>query len=221
MDADAWNARYDASELVWGGEPNRFLPPEVDGLAPGNALDLACGEGRNAVWLATQGWTVTGVDFAGTGLAKAERLAAAHGVAVTWVTADATTWTPPVEGFDLVVVFYLQLPASERGRALRTAVAALAPGGTFLLVAHDLLNLTTGHGGPQAAEVLTTSEGVVDDLAAASIDLGVELVVEHAGRVDRPVDTDDGPHTAVDTLVRARRLDVGGTDGGPGAEDAG
>ena len=73
MDAADWNARYDTSELIWKGEPNQFLPPEVAGLTPGRALDLACGEGRNAVWLATQGWEVTGVDFAGVGLAKAER----------------------------------------------------------------------------------------------------------------------------------------------------
>jgi 2-polyprenyl-3-methyl-5-hydroxy-6-metoxy-1,4-benzoquinol methylase len=94
MDAADWNARYDTAELVWKGEPNQFLPPEVAGLAPGRALDLACGEGRNAVWLATRGWEVTGVDFAGVGLAKGERLAAEHGVTGTWVTADATGWEP-------------------------------------------------------------------------------------------------------------------------------
>jgi SAM-dependent methyltransferase len=207
MDADGWNARYDTSELIWKGEPNQFLPPEVAGLEPGRALDLACGEGRNAVWLATQGWEVTGVDFADVGLTKARRLAADHQVTGTWVTADATSWEPTGE-FDLVVVFYLQLPADERRRAVRTAVRSLAPDGTFLLVAHDLLNLTEGVGGPPDPAVLTTAEAVLDDLAQAEVELGVELVTERAERVERVVDTPDGARTALDTFVRARRIDA-------------
>lgn len=205
MDATDWNTRYDTAELVWTGEPNRFLPPEVETLAPGRALDIACGEGRNAVWLATRGWTVTGVDFASVGLTKAERLAADHGVTGEWIEADVTTWASPTP-FDLVIVFYLQLPASARRPALSGAVRALDVDGTFLLVAHDLANLTEGHGGPQDADVLTTAEGVLDDLAAAELAHGVELVVEKAGRVERPVSTPEGDRTAIDTLVRARRV---------------
>lgn len=207
MDAAAWNARYDTAELVWTGEPNRFLPPEVATSTPGRALDLACGEGRNAVWLATQGWMVTGVDFSDVGLAKAATLAAERGVTGVWIGADVTTWTPPAEGFDLVLVFYLQLPAAERRAAMRTAVASMARGGTFLLVAHDLLNLSEGHGGPKDPEVLTTVEEVLDDLSAAELELGCELVTERAERVDRPVTTADGVRTAIDTLVRVRRVD--------------
>jgi SAM-dependent methyltransferase len=208
MDADGWNARYDTTELVWSGEPNLFLPPEVEDLQPGRALDLACGEGRNAIWLATQGWDVTGVDFSSVGIAKAERLAAERGVQGTWIVGDATTWEPPAADFDLVVLFYLQLPAAGRRAAIRTAIRALAPDGTFLLVAHDLLNLTEGHGGPQDAAVLTTAEAVVDDLAAASLEVGGELVIERAGRVDRVARTDDGDRNAIDTMVRAHRMDV-------------
>ena len=208
MDANDWNARYDTDELIWTGEANQFLAPAVEHLEPGTALDLACGEGRNAVWLATKGWTVTGVDFAGVGLSKAERLATGASVSGTWITADATNWIPPSRGYDLVVMFYLQLPASERQKSVRTAVSALAPDGTLLIVAHHLLNLAEGHGGPQDANFLMTPEDVVDDIAAAELGLDVELVVERSERVDRMVDTPDGPRVAIDMLVRARRIDT-------------
>ncbi len=93
MDPTAWNARYAGSELVWSAEPNRFLPQEAAGLTVGRAIDLACGEGRNAIWLARQGWEVVGVDFADAGIDKARRLASDAGVAVEWVVADVTRTT--------------------------------------------------------------------------------------------------------------------------------
>jgi SAM-dependent methyltransferase len=208
MDAAEWDARYDTDELVWSGEPNQFLPPEVEGLTPGRALDLACGEGRNSVWLAGRGWTTTGVDQSAVAIAKAERLASERGVDGSWVIGDVTGWDAPAGAFDLVLVFYLQLPATERRRAVEAAVTALAPDGTFLFVAHDLLNLTEGHGGPKDPTVLTTAEAIVDDLAAASLASGAELVIERAEQVHRVVTTEDGDVNAIDTLVRARRLDV-------------
>ncbi len=113
MDASQWNERYATAEYVWKADPNDFLVAETDGLAPGRALDLACGEGRNAVWLAEQGWTATGVDFSDAGLDKGRRLAADRGVEATWVCADATAWDPPADGYDLVAVFYLQLPSDD------------------------------------------------------------------------------------------------------------
>ena len=206
MDASDWNARYDTSELIWKGEPNQFLPPEVADLTPGTAVDLACGEGRNAVWLAKQGWTVTGVDFSDVGVEKGRKLAADNGVEATWVVADATTWEPPTKGFDLVAVFYLQLAAEERRASMETAVRALGVGGTLVLVGHDLLNLTEGYGGPQNPAFLLTAEDILDDLTAAEVALDVELVTEKAGRIERSVDTDDGERTAIDTLIRVRRV---------------
>ena len=106
MDSNVWDERYAGDDLVWSAEPNRFLVAEVETLPPGRALDLACGEGRNAVWLAERGWDVTGVDFSKVGLDKARRLADARGVSVHWELADVTEYMPAPESFDLVIVMY-------------------------------------------------------------------------------------------------------------------
>lgn len=201
MDSSAWDERYAASELVWSAEPNRFVAQECADLPPGRAVDLAAGEGRNAIWLARRGWDVTAVDFSQVALDKGRRLAGE--TAVSWVRGDATTWRPDTP-VDLAVVAYLQLPADERRSANRNAFESLAPGGTFLLVAHDSTNLTEGTGGPQDPTVLMTAEDVLDDLA------GLDADVVRAERVAREVAPDDEhrgdpARTAWDCLVRARR----------------
>lgn len=199
MDSRDWDRRYAGSELLWTAQPNRFLVAEAAELKPGRALDLACGEGRNAVWLAEQGWRVVGVDFSGVALAKAEKLASARGVAVEWAQADLVEHEPERGAFDLVVVLYLQLPAHERGPVLGRAAAAVAPGGTLLVVAHDGSNLEHGWGGPQDPAVLYGSADVANDVEPAGLEL------ERSEVVSRPVDTPGGEQTALDLLVRARR----------------
>jgi ubiquinone/menaquinone biosynthesis C-methylase UbiE len=199
MDAAAWNDRYATAEYIWKAEPNRFLAQEAASLTPGRAVDLACGEGRNAVWLAEQGWTVTGVDFSDAGLDKGRQLAADRGVDVTWACADATTWVPPEHGYDLVALCYLQLPADQRRQAIGVAGRALARGGTLLVIAHDSTNLTDGTGGPPDAAVLYRPADVLADLVAA----GVGVVVERAETVERAVAGAERP--ALDCLVRVRR----------------
>jgi SAM-dependent methyltransferase len=194
MEADAWDARYAGTELVWSAEPNRFVAEVLDGRPPGTAVDLACGEGRNAVWLAERGWTVTGVDFSPVALAKAAHLAEARGVPVKWVHADVTSWLPP-EPVDLVVVAYLQVPAANRRTVLRGAASALRPGGSLLVVAHHSANIIEGAGGPKDPAVLYTAEDVVGDTA------GLGLRVVRAQRVLRP--TADGS-TAVDAVAELR-----------------
>lgn len=197
VDSDAWDARYAAEDLVWSAGPNAFLVAEAADLAPGRALDVACGEGRNAIWLADQGWEVTGVDFSPVALDKARRRAEARGVSVTWLLADVLTGTPEPAAFDLVVVLYLQLPPETRRSAFAAAARAVAPGGTLLVVGHDATNLTEGWGGPRDATVLYGPEDVVADIG--------DLTVVKAARVERPVQTEDGPKTAIDVLVRAIR----------------
>ncbi len=187
-------------ELIWRAEPNRFLVEEVARMKPGRALDLACGEGRNALWLAERGWQVTGVDFSPVGLAKARRLAVVRRVDVSWLRADVLEWNPPQTAFDLVIVMYLQLPADARRRVLSRAARALTPGGTLLVVGHDSTNLTEGTGGPQDPAVLFSPEDVANDLPG--------LDIERAERVRRPVHTEHGDVDAIDALVRAVRANV-------------
>jgi ubiquinone/menaquinone biosynthesis C-methylase UbiE len=197
VNREHWDERYGTEELIWKAEPNRFLVEELDALPPGRALDFACGEGRNAVWLASKDWRVTGADFSRAGLAKAQRLATDRGVEVTWVEADVVEWRPPTASFDLVVVMYLHLPAEQRRRALAHAAAALAPGGVLLVVGHDTSNLLKGTGGPQDPAVLFGPEEIVEDLFG--------LQIERAEQVKRTVVTDAGEATAIDALVRAVR----------------
>ncbi|HSV41572.1 MAG TPA: class I SAM-dependent methyltransferase [Nocardioidaceae bacterium] len=185
MDATAWDERYAAAPLVWSAEPNQFVAAELADLPPGRALDLACGEGRNAIWLTSLGWQVTGVDFSPVAIDKAQRLSSA----VDWVVADALTWTG--RGYDLAILAYLQLAAAERRTAVLNAWNALEPGGRLLVVAHDSTNLTEGTGGPQDASVLYTAEDVLTDLDAYDV-VRAERVArvvpaadEHGGEADR------------------------------------
>ncbi len=119
MNSQQWDERYGGDELVWTSTPNQFLVAGVAGLSAGRAVDLACGEGRNSIWLAERGWQVTGVDFSPVGLAKARRLADLRDVEVSWVESAVESWTPPPDGFDLVAVLYLQLPQPADQRPSR------------------------------------------------------------------------------------------------------
>lgn len=208
MDAHAWDVRYAESELVWTATPNQFVASELAHLTPGRALDLAAGEGRNALWLAAHGWAVTAVDFSRVGLDKGRALQDRHERArdlrIDWVHADVLEYDPGRGTYDLVLMAYLQLPADERHTVVRRAFDALADGGTFFLVAHDSSNLTEGTGGPQDPSVLYTAEEVLADLD------GGRFEVERAERVTRPVEaTHEHPgepaRAAYDALVRLRK----------------
>lgn len=200
MRREDWDRRYASPHLLWSSAPNRLFVAEVEGLPAGRALDLACGEGRNAVWLAERGWQVTGVDFSEIAIGKARALAAGAGVAVELVCADLLAYEPQPAAYDLVAVLYLQLPADERRLVLARAAEALAPGGTFLLVGHDVTNIVDGVGGPSDTRVLYAPEDIVADLP------GLEVV--RAERRLREVEGEDRP--AIDALVRARRPAPGG-----------
>ncbi len=192
MDSSGWDDRYSASELVWSAGPNQFLPPLAESLPTGSALDIACGEGRNAIWLARQGWDVTGVDFSPVGIAKASQLAG--DTDVDWVVDDVVTYEP-ARTFDLVLIFYLHLPADDLANVFSHAIAALAPGGSLFGVGHALRNLNDGHGGPPVPEILWSEDRIgplVTDLEI--IELGERT------RAVPDVDT-----SAIDFVVHAKR----------------
>jgi SAM-dependent methyltransferase len=193
-----WDRRYSGAGLVWGPGPNRFVTEEVTALPAGRAIDLGTGEGRNAIWLAERGWQVTAVDFSAAGLARAARLATERGVTVDWAQADLLDYQPAPGGYDLVLVAYIHLPAPGLARVFRAAAAAVAPGGTLLVIGHDRDNIAHGHGGPQDPDRLYTAAAVTAELDG--------LAVQRAEPVTRPVLTPEGERTAIDTLVRAERL---------------
>ena len=201
MNKDDWDKRYAGSDLLWSIEPNQFLVEETAALRPCRALDLAAGEGRNAVWLAEQGWSVDAVDFSAVALAKARRLAAAREVELNWIEADVERYSCAKSEYGLAIVFYLHLPWERMRHVLREAAAAVAPDGTLLLVGHDRINLDRGHGGPKDPGVLYTPDDVAGELPG--------LMIEDATRRDRPVETETGVATAIDCLVRASRPGTG------------
>ncbi len=206
MDSTAWDARYAMDQLVWGAEPNRFVAAEFTGRPPGRALDLGAGEGRNAIWLARQGWQVTAVDFSPVAIDRAGKLASAEGVEVTWIVADVAEYRPEPGAFDAVLVAYLHLPATPRAVVLARAARALAPGGRIVVVGHDVASAGAGVGGPQDPAILYTPQRIVAELP--------ELTVRTAEHVRRAVQTDHGTADAIDTLavaVRPKRDDGGGT----------
>ena len=197
MDAAQWDERYEGSDLIWTATPNMFVVEATDGLAPGRVLDLAGGEGRNAVWLAESGWSATVADFSPVGLEKALALAESRGVSITTIEADAVTWDPPIEAFDLVLVLYLQIPGAERDEALRRAAKAVAAGGQMLVVAHHTDNVAHGHGGPPSVEVCYSEA----DIVAAVPD----LKVMRAECRERLVSTSSGEAIALDAVVLLSR----------------
>ena len=134
----AWEERYSGAEKIWSGQPNAQLVAEVSGLTPGTALDVGCGEGGDVIWLAEQGWRVTGADFSANGLARAARHAAEAGVAdrVDWWQVDAREFAAGGRSYDLVTSHYLHPPDGGMAAVARRLAEAVAPGGRLLVVGH-------------------------------------------------------------------------------------
>jgi SAM-dependent methyltransferase len=197
---------YRASDALWSGRPNAQLVAEAADLAPGTALDIGCGEGADAVWLAARGWQVTAVDFAATALARAAAGAAAAGEEVAaridWVRADVTRWTPEPAAFDLVSAQYMHLPTEQRRMLFARLADAVRPGGQLLLVGHDFSDIAAGANRPEEPDRFFTADDVADSLDPATW----EVLVAEAR--PRRAHQHEGEHIQVhDAVVRARRRD--------------
>ena len=192
---EIWDERHAAHDPIESRDPDATLASAIEGLVPGRALDLATGDGRNAVLLARKGWRVTAVDFSAVAIDRARRSASVTGVAVDWIEADLLDWRPPSRAFDLVTLIYLHLPPDERRVVYAAAADSVAPGGRLIVVGHDLTNLTEGSGGPQDPTRLFTAREIAADLASFEIE-----------RAERVVRDEVGGRRTIDAVVVARCL---------------
>ncbi|MDH6280467.1 class I SAM-dependent methyltransferase [Prescottella agglutinans] len=204
MDAQDWDSRYSQTDMVWGTPPNPVVVEFATSLPPGRALDLACGEGRHALWLATRGWRTTGVDFSSVAIEKARRVATQAPRSVRdrldYVVDDVTApdaLTDP-SGYDLVLMIFVHLERTQRRELVSRIIDSLKPEGILMILGHDTVNLTEGIGGPPDPEILYTPEDLKDDLNG-------RLDVTVAERRYR--DVEGG--TAIDALMVARRPALG------------
>lgn len=183
-----WDERYADEEYVYGTKPNEFLKSQASKLAKGKILSLCEGEGRNAVYLAKQGYDVTGVDSSSVGLAKATRLAAHEGVTISTELADMGDFRIEANAWDGVVSIFCHIPPSMRGELHRQVVAGLKPGGVLILEAYTPEQLSHGTGGPQIASLTMTAETLRAELGGLEFESIQELerdVVEgkfHTGK---------------------------------------
>ena len=193
MDASAWDERYRGADRLWSEGPNLFVADRLSLASPGRGLDLAAGEGRNAIWLAKRGWEMTAVDFSEVAVARGRQHAPDN---VRFVVADILDWDPE-QTFDLVLIAYLQLEQDLLRNVVKRAIDWLEPYGELFMIGHDRSNLEGGYGGPQVPEILwevPTMKGWLD---------GLRLI--EAGVVRRPVEAPEGLLFARDALIRARR----------------
>lgn len=206
VDRDQWQARYSTPDRVWSGEPNPWLVEFAKALPPASALDLACGEGADAVWLARRGWDVTAVDFAPAALDRTRTGARQAGVETHMHTigADLASWQPR-DGFDLVSVGFFHAEPSLRARVHRMAWAATR--GTLVIVGHDPRNHTEGHGGPPDPTKLYSPDDVLQSLGLARGDAQVVCAETRASH------SDDPDRIAWDSVVVLRRCAT--PDGAP------
>ncbi len=206
--AEFWEARYRSTRgehgRVWSGQVNAAVEREVAGLTPGTALDLGCGEGGDALWLAANGWTVTAIDISAAALdvGRAEAQRAGLADRIHWVRGDLSTWEP-TSAFDLVTSAFLHSPVElPRDEVLRRAASAVAPGGRLLVVGHGAAPPGSklshhDHDGPP----LPTTDEVLESLALTD-----EWITETRAMVERSAIWRDGSTvTLVDAVLRVKR----------------
>lgn len=193
-----WDERYRDDELAYGDRPNEFLVSKVEHLTPGACLCLAEGQGRNAVWLAEQGFIVTAMDQSEVGLERARELAGSRGVAIDTQAGDLAEFGLGQARWDSIISIFGHLPSTLRRDVHRRVVAALKPGGTFLLEAYTPAQLEMpGTGGPPDPDMLLTEPLLREELD------GLDFIV--AREVEREVNEGRyhlGPAAVVQLVAR-------------------
>lgn len=199
-----WDARYRSADVIWSGDPNPHLVEQAAGLTPGTALDVGSGEGADAIWLASRGWHVTGIDVSTVALDRAAQRAAEAGEEVadriTWQQGDLLSWDPAPLQFDLVSAQFMHLPRLPLESLHRRLAAAVRPGGTLLIVGHHPSDLDTSVARPNLPDTFYTAEQV-----AAVLDPDDWQIIAAAAPERQTLDPDGRPVTIRDAVLHATR----------------
>ena len=201
---EAWDERYRSKDALWSRNPNPHLVAQAGELSPGHALDVGAGEGADAIWLASRGWHVIAVDLSPVALKRASAHAdeAGEDIAgrIEWVHEDVTSWDPGPGRYDLVSAQYMHLPPPRRQAMLSHLTAAVAPGGSLLLVCHHPSDLQTTVPRPNIPELFFTGDDIVSEL-----DPGQWAIITNAAPGRTVTDPDGNEVTVHDTVLRAIR----------------
>lgn len=199
-----WDTFYNERPAIWSGQPNPQLVAEVAALTPGSALDVGSGEGADAIWLARRGWTVTAVDISEVALTRGAAIAAADeesAARITWDRQDLLRWAPPESSFDLISAQFMHLPKDEREPLFARLAAAVAPGGTLLIVGHHPTDMESGAHRPPRPDLFYTAEEIAQLLDDGQWD----IVTESRERLQNH---DGEAFTIHDAVLSARRKAV-------------
>ncbi|ADG97232.1 Methyltransferase type 11 [Segniliparus rotundus DSM 44985] len=198
MDQDDWNELYQEHEHIWSGLPNAALVAEVSDLAPGLALDVGCGEGGDASWLAEHGWKVVAADISSVAIERAA--AAVPQESVTWLCADLVACPPEPKRYDLVSLQYYPLPLAAGEQGASGFIEAVAIGGVLLVVGHDMhQHAQHQHKDPR----FNPADYYVPSQIADLLDSDWEILMHEARRRERPLP--DGSEAPDDLVLKAVR----------------
>ncbi|QUH05619.1 class I SAM-dependent methyltransferase [Saccharopolyspora erythraea] len=199
MDAQFWDDLYRGRDQLFSGNPNGVLVTEIAGTTPGQALDVGCGEGADALWLARRGWQVTAVDVSRVALQRAAAAGADVTGRVAWTHGDLTTTPPPTGAFDLVSVQYFPLRHQPDHTALRGLLASVAPGGTLIFASHDPADVP-----PDNEHGFDPGDYYQPDEIVKILDYGWSVLVNETR--PRTASAPAGTQHTNDVVLRARRL---------------